>query len=70
MGDKDAHIIQTALFLQKLILLEQKPFDGHFYTECLKTPVPEAVPVFMNVVLQGSVCIGQVDTNLEEANLN
>ena len=71
VGDEDARmIIQTALFLRKQILLDQKPFDGHFQPDCLKSPVPEALLPFMKVVLQGAVCMRQNDTHLEEANLN
>ncbi|MES9881863.1 MAG: hypothetical protein ABW185_13375 [Sedimenticola sp.] len=71
VGDEDARmIIQTSLFLRKHILQDQNPFDGHFQSDCLKSPVPEALLIFMNVLLQGPVCMGQYDTNMEEANLN
>ena len=54
VGDNDAHmIVQTAMLLRKHILFDQKPFNGHFNKDSLKSPIPESLLTFMNIVLQG-----------------
>ena len=71
VGDNEARmIVQTALFLCKQILFEQKPFDGHFYPDCLRSPIPESLLAFMNVVLQGPTGTRQNDVNNNEPDLN